>query len=118
MNDQTICPVCGVCGPHDCRLEKFLAFVNEDPQIRTVLAQLEPTLLKVPVRDFRTDACPVCKGVEEHGQPCIATRLFKTLARVGGGVRQEEVLTVDEMFLKACGIDSEETTWLNTNMRH
>jgi hypothetical protein len=43
---QPSCPVSGFCSPHDCRLEKFLAFVNEDPQIRTVLAQLEPGLGK------------------------------------------------------------------------
>jgi hypothetical protein len=64
------------------------------------------------------NTCPVCKGVEEHGEACIATRLFKTLARVGGGVRREEVPTVDEMFLRACGIDTEEAAWLKTNMRH
>ena|SRR5271167_814275 len=116
---QPICPVCGVCGQHNCRLEKFLAFVNEDPRIRTVLAQLEPSLRKQEgTGNLKNNACPVCKGVGEHGQDCIATRLFKTLARVGGGVRREEVPTVDEMFLRACGIDPEETAWLKTNMRH
>jgi hypothetical protein len=73
--------------PHDCTLEKFLAFVNEGTQIRTVLAQLEPSLRKQEdAGDLINNACPVCNGVEEHGQACIATRLFKTLARVGGGV--------------------------------
>jgi len=28
------CEVCGVEGPHDCRLDKFLAFVNENPELR------------------------------------------------------------------------------------
>jgi hypothetical protein len=116
---QPSCPVSGFCGPHDCRLEKFLAFVNEDPQIRTLLAQLEPGLRKQEnAGNLKNNACPVCKGVEEHGQDCIATRLFKTLARVGGGVRRGEVPTVDEMFLKACGIDTEEAAWLKTNMKH
>jgi hypothetical protein len=45
-------------------------------------------------------------------------RLFKTLARILGGVRRGEVPTVDEMFLKACGIDTEEAAWLSTNTKH
>jgi hypothetical protein len=52
--------------------------------------QLEPSLRKQQdAGNLKNNACPVCKGVEEHGQACIATRLFKTLARVGCGVRRK-----------------------------
>lgn len=30
-NDD-LCPVCGVTGDHDCRLEEFLDFVETDPR--------------------------------------------------------------------------------------
>jgi hypothetical protein len=93
--------------------------VNEGPQIPTFFAQLEPGLRKQEdAGNTMNSACPVCKGVAEHGEACIATRLFKALERVGGGVRRGEVQTVDEMFLRACGIDTEEAAWFNTNTKH
>jgi len=50
------------------------------------------------------DACPVCGSDQVHGQACIATRLFKTLAHLGRGIRRADVAVVDAAFLKACGI--------------
>ena len=51
------------------------------------------------------DACPVCGSDQVHGQACIATRLFRTIARLGKrGLRRAEIAAVDAGFLKACGI--------------
>jgi len=63
----------------------------------TDLDRLNP----LPCMDF----CPVCGSDQVHGQACIATRLFRTIARLGGlGVRTAEIVVVDAAFLKACGI--------------
>lgn len=54
------------------------------------------------------DACPVCGSDQVHGQTCIATRLFRTIARFGDReLRKPEVAVVDAAFLKACGIASQ-----------
>lgn len=51
------------------------------------------------------DVCPVCGSDQVHGQACIATRLFRTIARLGDrGIRTAEIAVVDAAFLKACGI--------------
>jgi hypothetical protein len=51
------------------------------------------------------DVCPVCGSDQVHGQACIATRLFRTIARLGHrGLRMAEIPVVDAAFLKACGI--------------
>jgi hypothetical protein len=51
------------------------------------------------------DVCPVCGSDQIHGQACIATRLFRTIARLGNrGLRRAEIPVVDAAFLKACGI--------------
>jgi hypothetical protein len=54
---------------------------------------------------FGMETCPVCGSDQDHGDGCGATRLIKTLARVGGGVRKEEIPVFDATFLKACGIE-------------
>jgi hypothetical protein len=39
-----------------------------------------------------TDACPVCGSDQVHGQACIATRLFRTITRLGNrGMRGSEI---------------------------
>jgi hypothetical protein len=51
------------------------------------------------------DVCLVCGSDQVHGQACIATRLFRTIARLGNrGIRRSEIPVVDAAFLKACGI--------------
>jgi len=51
------------------------------------------------------DVCPVCGSDQVHGQACIATRLFRTIARLGSrGLRRAEIPVIDTAFLKACGI--------------
>jgi len=51
------------------------------------------------------NVCPVCGSDQVHGQACIATRLFRTIARLGNrGIRRAEIPVVDAAFLKACGI--------------
>ena len=51
------------------------------------------------------DVCPVCGSDQVHGQACIATRLFGTIARLGNReIRRTEIAVVDAAFLKACGI--------------
>ena len=51
------------------------------------------------------NACPVCGSDQVHGQACIATRLFRTIARLGDrGIRRAEIAVIDAAFLKACGI--------------
>jgi len=51
------------------------------------------------------DVCPVCGSDQVHGQACIATRLFRTIARLGNRrLRVAEIPVVDAAFLKACGI--------------
>jgi hypothetical protein len=62
----------------------------------TELDQLAP----LPVMD----TCPVCGSDQVHGQACIATRLFRTIARLGDGIRRPEIVVIDAAFLKACGI--------------
>jgi hypothetical protein len=57
------------------------------------------------------DACPVCGSDQVHGQACIATRLFRTIARLGDGeIRRAEIAVVDAAFLKACGIEEDKVT--------
>ncbi len=51
------------------------------------------------------NVCPVCGSDQVHGQACIATRLFRTIARLGNrGLRKAEIPVVDAAFLNACGI--------------
>jgi hypothetical protein len=54
------------------------------------------------------DVCPVCGSDQVHGQACIATRLFRTIARLGdgesAGQRLQEIAIVDATFLRARGI--------------
>jgi hypothetical protein len=51
------------------------------------------------------NAYPVCGPDQVHGQACIATRLFRTIARLGNrGLRSAEIPVIDAAFLKACGI--------------
>ena len=52
------------------------------------------------------DACPVCGSDQVHGQACIASRLFRTITRLGDrGIRKAEIAAVDAGFLKARGIN-------------
>jgi len=51
------------------------------------------------------DACSVCGSDQVHGQACIASRLFRTITRLGDrGIRKAEIAAVDAGFLKARGI--------------
>lgn len=55
------------------------------------------------------DVCPVCGSDQVHGRACIATRLFRTIKRLGErGIRRPEVAVVDRAFLKACGIEPQQ----------
>jgi len=46
---------------------------------------------------------------------CIATRLFRTITRLGNrGLRRAEIAVVDAAFLKACGIKPQKAE----NVRH
>jgi len=55
------------------------------------------------------DVCPVCGSDQVHGRACIATRLFRTIARLGErGIRRAEIAVVDGAFLKACGIEPQQ----------
>jgi hypothetical protein len=56
------------------------------------------------------NACPVCGSDQVHGQACIATRLLRTIARLGNrGLRRSEIPVIDAAFLKACGIAPNKT---------
>jgi hypothetical protein len=53
----------------------------------------------------RMDVCSVCGSDQVYGLASIATRLFRTIARLGNrGLRRAEIPVTDAAFLKACGI--------------
>jgi hypothetical protein len=75
------------------------------PGIRVVLTIADLDRLNPPPC---MDVCPVCGSDQVHGQACIATRLFRTMGRLGHrGFRKAEVPVIDRTFLKACGISQE-----------
>jgi hypothetical protein len=68
------------------------------PGIRVLLTLTElDRLAPLPCMDV----CPVCGSDQVHGQACIATRLFRTIARLGNrGLRVAEIPVVEDAFPK------------------
>jgi hypothetical protein len=62
--------------------------------------------------------CEVCGG--SHGKHASGCGLAAFIASVNEGpdVGRERKRLADVKFLKACGIETEETPWLDGKMRH
>ena len=62
--------------------------------------------------------CEVCGGSDgKHASGC-GLAAFIASVNEGPDVCRERKRLADVTFLKACGIETGETAWLNTIMRH
>ena len=62
--------------------------------------------------------CEVCGWSDGKHAPGCGLPAFIAFVNEDPDVRRERKLQADVTFLKACGIETGETVWLNTIMRH